>query len=651
MGAGPAGAGPIFLGRAAFEGVSGYNSGMETFPQLGAFPESTGTRFRVYASDAKKLELVLEADGAARTIEMTAAAHGVHETFVDGVTAGARYRYALDGAAPFPDPASRFQPEGVHGPSEVIDPTAFAWQDDQWKGRALAGMVIYELHIGTFTPEGTFAAAAQRLSYLRDLGITAIELMPVHDFPGERNWGYDSAALYAPPRSYGRPEDLRRFVDTAHGLGLSVLLDVVYNHLGPDGAYIAAYDKTMLNNERRTPWGSSMNLDGARSLPVREFLIQNALYWQRDFHVDGFRLDATSAIDDRSGLHLLAELGERLRAAAGPRGCVLIAEDGRNLNTIIHTREQGGHGIDGEWCFDFHHQFHRVLTGERHHYYEGFRSSAHDLALALKQGWVFTGQDDPYGNAPRGTDPTGIPAWRFVAYLQSHDEVGNRPMGDRLHAVAGLAEYRGALALLLGAAQTPMLFMGDEWAAGTPFHFFTDHKPTIGAKVTAGRREFYKIWPGFNTARGLDKTPDPQDVATFESSHLDWAELDKEPHASTLRYVRRLLALRHSDAALSATNGEFDSRSVGRRAVLVWRRAPGARPLAIIGSFGSQETIRMSNRTLGGSDPWETVLTSEDREFCADPQPAGFRWNTGGLEIEFQRPGAVILRGPHEDPV
>ena len=371
---------------------------MENFPLLGAFPESGGTRFRVYASDARKVELVLEGDaGAVRAIELTPRGDGLHERFVEGVSAGERYRYRLDEGAPIPDPASRFQPLGVHGPSEVIDPGAYVWQDSGWKGRPLAGMVIYELHIGAFTPEGTYAAAAERLGYLRDLGVTAVELMPLHDFPGERNWGYDCAALFAPPRPYGRPDELRRFVDAAHGLGLAVLLDVVYNHLGPDGAYVTAFDRTMLNNERRTPWGSSMNLDGEGSRPVREFLIQNALYWQRDFHFDGFRLDATAAIDDRSEPHLIAELGDRLRAAAGAAGCVLIAEDGRNLNTVIMPREQGGHGIDGEWCFDFHHQFHRLLTGERHHYYTGYRSSAHDLALTLKQGWVFTGQDDPYG--------------------------------------------------------------------------------------------------------------------------------------------------------------------------------------------------------------------------------------------------------------
>ena len=439
---------------------------MTTFPWLGAFPESSGTRFSVYAPDARRLELLIEDhDGATRSIPMPAAGGGLYEHFIDGVGAGARYRYRIDDGPPFPDPASRRQPLGVHGPSEVVDPTAYAWRDADWRGRALRDMVIYELHVGTFTPAGTLAAAMERLEYLRELGVNTVELMPLNDFPGERNWGYDGGALFAPARCYGHPDDLRRFVDAAHALGLAVLLDVVYNHLGPDGAYVAAFDRSLFNSDRRTAWGSSVNLDGRRSGAVREFLIQNALYWQRDFHFDGFRLDATSALHDRSELHFLAELGDRLRAAAGPRGCVLVAEDWRNLNHALRERERGGHGLDGEWCFDIHHQFHRVLTGERDVYYVGFRASTQDLARALRQGWIYTGQHDPYGGKPRGSDPTGIPPWRFVAYLQSHDEVGNRPLADRLPAIAGLAAYRASMALLLASPQTPMLFMGDEWAA------------------------------------------------------------------------------------------------------------------------------------------------------------------------------------------
>ena len=620
---------------------------MSILPTLGASPEASGTRFRVYAPDTSRVELLIESGDPPRSIPLTAAGEGVHECFVEGVAAGARYRYRLDDGPPFPDPISRYQPLGVHGPSEVIDPNAYVWGDAEWRGRPLHDMVLYELHVGTFTAEGTFAAAAGRLAYLRELGLNTIELMPLHDFPGERNWGYDCGALYAPAHAYGHPDDLRRLVDAAHALGLSMVLDVVYNHLGPDGAYAAAFDSALLNRDRRTPWGSSLNLDGPRSRPVREFLIQNALAWQREFHFDGFRLDAAHALHDHSEPHFLAELGDRLRAGASGRECVLITEDGRNLNHVLQTRAQGGQGLDGEWCFDIHHQFHRVLTDESHLYYLGFRNSARDLARAISNGWIYTGQHDPYDGAARGSDPAGIPLWRFVAYLQSHDEVGNRPLGDRLPVLAGLAGYRAALALLLAAPQTPMLFMGDEWAAATPFHFFTDHKPAIGAKVLSGRREFFSRWTGQDRVRHLERMPDPQLVTTFEECRLDWSELGREPHASALRYTRRLLALRLDEQALRPCDAcDFEAFATGKRAVMLIRRAHGTRPIAVVAEFTGSTTVTVSHEHFGTGGPWETLFTSEDPGFAHDPIPPAIRGSASGLEIEFARPGAVILRGP-----
>jgi maltooligosyltrehalose trehalohydrolase len=612
---------------------------------LGAIPEAVGTRFRLYAPDAQEVTLEIKIPGKEDLLlAMTPGAEGVFERYAEGIGPGSRYRYRVGGTL-YPDPASRFQPEGVHGPSEVVDADAFAWRHSDWKGRPLEQMVIYELHVGTFTPEGTYEAVASRLKYLRDLGVNTIELMPVHDFAGERNWGYDSAALYAPSRKYGRPDDLRRLVDMAHGLGLAVILDVVYNHLGPDGAYLAAFDRTLLNHNSRTPWGPSLNLDGQRSRPVREFLIQNALYWQREFRVDGFRLDATHALQDASETHFLEELGTRLREAAGERQCILIAEDGRNLNHLLQSRGDGGYGLDGEWCMDLHHQYHRSLTDERHVYYAGFRASAHDLAVALKQGWVFTGQVDPYVQEARGTDPAGIPPWRFVSYLQSHDEIGNRPLGDRIHAIAGLPAYRAAMALLLSSPQTPMLFMGDEWGASTPFLFFTDHKPAIGSKVAHGRQEFFSNWAGFNGDGGRERLPDPQSPKTFEASRLDWSELERDPHLSTLRYVRRLLAMRAAEPALRSGIDPFDVHPVGRRAVAMMRRALGARPITVIASLTEAVTVMVPAPLIGRSSKWQMLFTSEDVDFTADPMTPGITWGNQGLEIRFKRPGAVVLRG------
>jgi len=625
------------------------------FLTLGAAVVPGGTRFVVYAPDARTAELVLDpergADAAplpgpepapppgARIVALADAGDGLREAFVPGAGAGTRYRYRLDGGPLFPDPASRRQPLGVHGPSEVVDPAGYEWRDAGWAGLTLPQMVLYELHVGTFTPDGTFAAAAAKLPWLRELGINTVELMPLHAFPGARNWGYDGAALFAPPAAYGTPDELRALVDDAHALGMAVLVDVVYNHVGPDGAYVAAFDRSLLKREGGTPWGSSMNMDGTRARAVRELFVQNALLWLREYHADGLRLDATAYLHDTSDPHFLAELGERLRTAAGTRPFTLVAEDDRNLNTLLAPRDQGGLGIDGVWNFYLHHQFHRVLTGERDVYYAGFRDSVRDLARALRSGWIYTGQRDPYHDAPRGTDPAGIAPWRFVSYLQNHDEVGNRPLGDRLPAICGLPAYRAAMALLLASPHTPLLFMGDEWAATAPFHFFTDHKPTIGAKVAAGRRAYFARWTGWRSPDKLAALRDPQDEATFDASRLDWSEPAREPHASALRWVKRLLALRRDEPALAPGTVAFDVTAIARRAVLLVRRAPKAPAIAVIAAF---EAGRVEVTPPGRGAAWQVLMTSEDLEHAPDADPPVIA--DGGTAIEFHRPGAAVLR-------
>jgi len=451
-------------------------------------------------------------------------ADGVLELFVPGAGAGTRYGYRLDGAGPFPDPASRFQPEGVHALSEVIA-SEFAWTDGAYRPGPWEQTVFYELHVGTFTSEGTFAAAVERLGYLRELGVTAIELMPLADSPGRRNWGYDGVSLYAPNRNYGRPEDLRRFVDRAHAEGLAVYLDVVYNHLGPDGAYHRLFHPDFYSPGTHTPWGEALRFDG----PARAFFLENGLYWVREFHIDGFRLDATHAIQDASEPHFLAEF----TAAMGP-GVRVVAEDARNLAML--PRE---YGLDGVWADDFHHQIRVALAGDRDGYFSDYDGSAAAIADTLRSGWFYRGQHSQFHGASRGTPTDGIDRSRFVICIDNHDQSGNRAVGDRMQNRVDDGAFRAASAVLLLAPETPLLFMGQEWASSSPFQFFTDHNEELGRLVTEGRRREFAHFVGF-----AGEVPDPQAEETFLRSKLRWEELDGEPHAGMLRWYRELLGLR-----------------------------------------------------------------------------------------------------------
>jgi maltooligosyltrehalose trehalohydrolase len=398
--------------------------------------------------------------------------------------------------------------------------------------------VFYELHVGTFSPEGTFEGVRRRLSYLHDLGVSAVELMPVADFPGRWNWGYDPAAFFAPSRAYGTPADLRALVNDAHALGLAVVLDVIYNHFGPDGAYAPAVAPQFLSTRHVTPWGPAINLDGADAAGVRGFFIDNAVHWLVEYHLDGLRLDATHALIDDSPVHFLGELAAAVRRLPGPRR-FLVAEDHRNLDVLVRPRPAGGHGLDAVWSDDYHHELRRLLAGDRDGYFADFAGRTRDLATIIRRGWLFDGRPSAFFGGPRGTDPSGIPLDRFVHFIQNHDQVGNRPRGDRLTAAVGLDTYRAATALLLFAPELPLLFMGQEWAATTPFRYFTDHAEPLGTQVRQGRRREFQRFEGF---RG--EIPDPQDAETFAASRLDWAEAAREPHAGVLRLYRDLLALR-----------------------------------------------------------------------------------------------------------
>jgi maltooligosyltrehalose trehalohydrolase len=463
---------------------------------------------------------------------------------------GTDYAYVLpDGDTPLPDPRSRWQPEGVHGPSRVFDDDAFAWTDDGWTGRQLPGAILYELHIGTFTGEGTFDAAIGRLDHLVDLGVDLVELLPVNSFNGEHNWGYDGVAWYAPHEAYGGPAGLKRFVDAAHARGLGVVLDVVYNHFGPSGAYAPMF-APYLSKAGTNPWGDSINLDGPQADEVRRYIIDNVLMWLRDYHVDGLRLDAVHALADHSAINLLEQMAvevETLSAHLG-RPLSLIAESDLNDPRLITPREAGGFGLNAQWDDDVHHALHTLLTGERQGYYGDFGSL--DCLQTVLEGAYFHANTWSSFRQRRHGRPVNrglVPGHRFVAFLQNHDQIGNRAIGDRLSALLSPGLLKVGATLLLTSPFTPMLFMGEEWAASSPWQFFTSHpEPELAAAVQNGRRREFAAH-GWAEA----EVPDPQDPATFQRSKLDWDEKDRPGHAEILDLHRKLIALRRSRSDLS----------------------------------------------------------------------------------------------------
>ncbi|MGQ0629658.1 MAG: malto-oligosyltrehalose trehalohydrolase [Sporichthyaceae bacterium] len=487
---------------------------------------------------------------------------------------GARYGFCLDGGEPRPDPRSGSQPDGVHGLSEVVDHYGFAWTDEAWAGRHLPGSVIYELHIGTFTRAGTFDAAISRLGHLVDLGIDTVELLPVAEFPGRRGWGYDGVHLSAPHHAYGGPDSLKRLVDACHGAGLAVVMDVVYNHLGPAGNYLPEFGPYFCDRHM-TMWGPAVNFDGPGSDEVRRWVIDNALMWLRDYHCDGLRLDAVHALVDDSALHLLEQLSTAVAAEAerGERPLFLIAESDRNDPRYVRPVAAGGLGLDAAWADDWHHALHAVLTGERAGYYADF-GALDQLTKSLASGWVYDGIHSGFRQRSYGRPPTGLTGSQFVVSVQNHDQVGNRARGDRLGSLTSAGRLRIAAALLLTSPFIPLLFQGEEWDASTPFLYFTDHEdPELGALVSAGRRSEF-------TAFGWtpEEVPDPQDPDTFTASVLDWAELDKEEHGALLSWYRTLIALRRrhglgeDDTGPGLLEADVDSHSglLGVRNCAVW---------------------------------------------------------------------------------
>ena len=500
--------------------------------------------FRLWAPPHRELRIELDGD----TVAMQPVGEGWHELVTDRARAGTRYRFVLPDGLRIPDPASRYQPEDVHGPSEVVDPAVYAWRDAGWSGRPWQEAVVYELHIGAFTPEGTFRAAIDKLDHLVALGVTAIEIMPIGDFPGRRNWGYDGVLPYAPDSSYGRPEDLKALVEAAHARGLMVLLDVVYNHFGPEGAYIHPVAPQTFTDRHKTPWGSAINFDGPDSAPVREFVIHNALYWIEEFHLDGLRLDAVHAILDDSPKHLLEELAERVRAAAPDRHIHLILENEENRAERLVRDENGEpRWYTAQWNDDVHHVLHVAASGETKGYYADYKGDTEKLGRALAEGFAFQGELMPYRGRPRGAPSADLPPTAFVAFIQNHDQVGNRAFGDRVTDFAPAEAVRAIAAVYLLLPQIPMLFMGEEWGAAQPFPFFCDFGAELADAVRQGRREEFARFPEFQDPAMRERIPDPMAEATFAAAKLDWEDIERAPHSGWLKWYRRVLATRRAE--------------------------------------------------------------------------------------------------------
>ncbi|HEX5474318.1 MAG TPA: malto-oligosyltrehalose trehalohydrolase [Vicinamibacterales bacterium] len=513
---------------------------------VGAEPQpGGGVHTRVWAPACRHVDLVVEASGGRRLVAMNREADGHFEAFDAAGGPGDRYWFQLDGDRLRPDPASRSQPDGPHGASAVVDPRAFRWTDAAWPGVARAGHAIYELHIGTFTPAGTFAAATEQLPDLAALGITLVEVMPVAEFAGEFGWGYDGVDLYAPTRLYGTPDDFRRFVDRAHGLGLGVLLDVVYNHLGPDGNYLTEFSPDYFTDRYRNDWGQAINFEGPPA--AREYFVQNGGYWIDEFHVDGLRLDATQDIHDASPEHVIASIVRRARDAGGARGVLVVAENEPQETRIVRPVDAGGYGADALWNDDAHHAAVVALTGRREAYYTDYRGSAQELVSCAKYGYLFQGQYYSWQSQRRGTPGLDLAAECFVAYLQNHDQVANSASGRRLHQIASAPALRALTAWLLLGPATPMIFQGDEYAASSPFLYFADH-PTLRESITSGRREFLAQFASVGDPDIQRALPPPTERATFTRCKLDPGERTRRPDVVAL--YRDLLQIRRTDPVL-----------------------------------------------------------------------------------------------------
>lgn len=534
---------------------------------IGAEITANGVHFRVWAARSANVAVELSpptSNEKAIVVQLESEADGYFSGLIPDARPGMLYKFRLDSGT-FPDPASRFQPDGPHGASQIVDPSTFRWTDAAWRGVPREGQVIYELHIGTFTREGSWRSAMEKLPELATLGITILEVMPVADFPGRFGWGYDGVGLFAPTRLYGAPDDFRAFVDRAHALGLGVVLDVVYNHIGPDGNYLKEFSPDYFTKRYQNEWGEALNFDSTKSGPVREFFVANAGYWIDEFHLDGLRLDATQQMFDSSGDHILAAIARRVREAANGRSTYLVAENESQESKLVHQPEQNGYGLDALWNDDFHHSAVVALTGHNEAYYCDYQGTPQEFISAMKRGYLFQGQWFSWQNKPRGSPTTGLRPANFVNFIQNHDQIANSLRGLRFHQLAAPGQLRAITALLLLGPGTPMLFQGQEFAASTPFLFFADHNPELAKLVSAGRRRFLEQFPSIARPDSTPCLASPESEDTFARCKLDWAEREQNTDCYALH--RDLLKLRREDSVFRAPcAGGVDGAVLGTQA-------------------------------------------------------------------------------------
>jgi maltooligosyltrehalose trehalohydrolase len=575
------------------------------------------TSFRVWAPERHQVEVCLAGPRGNRFFPLQRDERG-YFSGIHPVEVGEKYKYRLDGGDSFPDPCSRFQPVGPHGPSEVVDPFRFRWSDGEWPGVELRGQVTYELHLGAFTPEGTYAAVAAQLPYLKQLGVTLIELMPLNTFPGRFNWGYDGVGLFAPCAVYGTPEDLRRLVDESHRIGMGIILDVVYNHFGPEGNYLGQFSRSYFSDQYPKEWGDPPNFDGPGSGPVRDFFVQNACYWLAEFHFDGLRLDATHGLFDRSKTHIAAEIAQHARAAAAPRKTVLIAENEAQDETYVRPAELGGYALDGMWVDDFHHVAKVAVTGMAEAYLSDYFGTAEELLSCARRNAVYQGQWYSWKKKSRGSPLMDVDPQQIVFFLQNHDQVGNQLQGTRLHQLAGETRARALTAYFLLLPQSPLLFMGQEFFASTPFLYFTDHSDDLQRAVQKGREKFLSQFPSFRHAIEVEGFHPLAGEEAFRRSRLKLEE--RQTHAGALALHRELLRLRREDAVFSAQRRRsIDGETLSSEALVLryfGDAATGDRLLFL--NLGIELVLERCPHPLLAAIPgqgWRPLISSEEVRF------------------------------------
>jgi maltooligosyltrehalose trehalohydrolase len=588
-----------------------------------ALPEG-GVHFRVWAPRRKRVRVQLENAGAGQTIELARERDGYFSALAENGREGSLYRFRLDeDETLYPDPVSRFQPDGPHGPSCVIDPRNFSWTDTDWKGRKLSGQIIYELHVGTFTQDGTWRAAARELEELARLGVTVIEMMPVAEFPGKFGWGYDGVDLFAPTRLYGEPDDLRRFVNEAHAVGISVILDVVYNHLGPDGNYLSQFSEDYFTSRHKNEWGAALNFDGENSEHVRNFFISNAAYWIREFHMDGLRIDATQSIQDNSKEHIMAAITREVRRAAAGRETIIVGENEPQEVKILKSFEDGGYNLDGLWNDDFHHSARVALTGRNEAYYTDYKGRPQEFVSLIKWGFLYQGQRYRWQRHRRGTPTFGLRPERFVIFLDNHDQVANSGRGERVHLLTSPSLYRAMTALLLLAPNTPMLFQGQEFAASSPFYYFADHNEELAGLVRKGRAEFLAQFRSLTTPEMRACVPDPASEESFLRSKLDFSE--RERNRAVYEMHRDLLKLRREDAVFSAQRERgVDGAVLGDEALVLRFFGVGGDDRLMLVNLGTDLNLNPAPEPLLAPPEemvWTMLWSSEDCRYGGSGTP------------------------------